>query len=1126
MDSTFVAAGRRATWILRRPVWPPVPTLVCALVAIVTVVAPFLLMASSKDITWSMALGVPVILCGLLFGALPGALSGVALIFAAAYAENALGRGFLDSVWDYAVAGTMVGFAGGASGWVSTLSSEYRRLLVEVAGLMEKARRDEDALRESAERYRNIFESSRVSLWEQDITELRSALDRLKAAEGGDLRECLARTPELVASCARAIRVINVNDATLRLADAGSKEELLASLDTWISGGDSSLLSLFKDSMIAIADGAERFDGESSAVTLKGRLIDVAVSCDIPAASDPHPHMFVSVMDVTGRRQALDRISRLNRLYAVLSEINHVIAKAEEAEALFAEVCRIAVEQGKFRMAWIGVLDDATGLVRPVASSGFTGSYLDSAVFSARDVPEGRGTVGTAIREGRAARISDVGLEERAAPWREAALAHGYRSLASVSFQAAGRAVGALSVYSAEPMFFDEEEIALIEQIGADLTFALRTIEEEETRRKAEEALRIERNLLRTLVDNLPDSVYVKDRSGRKTMANPVDVRIAGRAAEAELLGRTDLEIYPRDIAVRFLADDRLVVETGLPVLDREEYFVSAEGEKRWLLTSKLPLRDDLGRVVGLVGIGRDITARLEAEAANRLLASAVKQAGEMIMITDAAGAIQYVNPAFEAFTGYSEREVLGRNPRILKSDAQDSAFFEELWRTIAGGKSWSGRIVNRKKDGTTYTESATISPVHDPSGAILNYIAVKRDRTRELLLEEQLRQAQKMESVGRLAGGVAHDFNNMLQVIIGFVEISLPQIDAGGALHKNLQEIRKATQRSSELVGQLLAFARKQTVSPKVLDVNDAVGGTLKMLQRLIGDGVVLAWRPGDSAGKISIDPYQLDQILANLAANARDAISGAGTLLVETSSAMLDETFCAGNSGSVPGDYAVITVRDTGRGMERETLSHLFEPFFTTKSVGKGVGLGLATVYGIVKQNNGFIDVSSEPGRGTTFTIYLPRVHAESLGGTPPEALAPHLPRGSETVLVVDDEAGILDLMEKMLSSLGYAVLTAKTPEEAIEAAIGRPGSIDLLMTDVVMPRMNGSELARRVASIKPGLRCLFVSGYTLDFVEQQGVLTEGVHFISKPFSVALLAEKVREALRGASTPFPGAD
>ncbi len=380
--------------------------------------------------------------------------------------------------------------------------------------------------------------------------------------------------------------------------------------------------------------------------------------------------------------------------------------------------------------------------------------------------------------------------------------------------------------------------------------------------------------------------------------------------------------------------------------------------------------------------------------------------------------------------------------------------------------------------------------------------------------LQEQLVQAQKMELVGRLAGGVAHDFNNMLGVILGHTELAMEQVDPDDPLFTNLEEIDKAAQRSTDLTRQLLAFARKQTVSPEVLDLNELVPGTLRMMQRLIGEDIELVWSPGPDLWPLRIDPSQIDQILANLCVNARDAITGVGMVTIETKNTTIDEAYCADHASFSPGQYIELTVSDNGCGMPNEVLDHLFEPFFTTKGVGKGTGLGLATTYGIIRQNRGFVKVYSESGSGTTFRIFLPR-HRGSQGEKPRVSTEEALQGGDETILLVEDEAANRRLGAQMLEQLGYRVLVAGTPRRAMLLAEEYAGEIDLLLTDVVMPEMNGRELAEQLRERYPELRLLFMSGYTANVIAQHGVLEEGVNFLQKPFSTMTLASGVRAAL-----------
>ncbi len=380
--------------------------------------------------------------------------------------------------------------------------------------------------------------------------------------------------------------------------------------------------------------------------------------------------------------------------------------------------------------------------------------------------------------------------------------------------------------------------------------------------------------------------------------------------------------------------------------------------------------------------------------------------------------------------------------------------------------------------------------------------------------LQAQLFQARKMESIGQLAGGVAHDFNNMLTVILGQAVVALMHMDENHPHFAGLQEIRTAAERLAVLTRQLLTFARKQVVEPRVVDLNQTVSSMLSLLRQLIGEDITLIWLPATDLWPIKMDPSQIDQILANLCVNARDVIDGVGALTIETRTSTLDTEFCAAHPGSVPGDYVELVISDNGCGMDNETLDNIFEPFFTTKEPGKGTGLGLASVYGVVKQNNGYISVVSEAGIGTTFRVYLPQhlgTTAQTSGKHPDEPPV----RGNETILVVEDEPGILNIVTLQLEWAGFTVLPAATPDEAMQLARDNAGKMHLLLSDVLMPEMNGRDLARNLLTLYPGLKQLFMSGYTADVIASQGILDEGVNFIQKPFSTTELVDKVREVL-----------
>ncbi|NCO61400.1 MAG: hypothetical protein COX16_09295 [Deltaproteobacteria bacterium CG23_combo_of_CG06-09_8_20_14_all_51_20] len=502
-----------------------------------------------------------------------------------------------------------------------------------------------------------------------------------------------------------------------------------------------------------------------------------------------------------------------------------------------------------------------------------------------------------------------------------------------------------------------------------------------------------------------------------------------------------------------------------------------------------------------------------ESEEKYRLL---IANAGEAIFIVQ-NDVVKFPNPKALEMSGYSTEELASIPFIDLIHPSDKEAVLEEYLRLQEGKQPelFPFRFID-KKGKERWVELTTAPIIWESKPGILCFL---RDVTEEKKLEAQFMQAQKMEAVGRLAGGVAHDFNNMLTVIIGNTEIALNDVASSDQLYTRLQNVENAARRSADLTRQLLAFARKQTIAPRVLNLNDTVSSMLSLLRRLIGEDIDLAWRPWEELWPVKMDPSQIDQVLANLCVNARDAIAGVGKVTVETGNIAFDEAYCASHADFVPGEYVLLAVSDDGCGMNEETRSHLFEPFFTTKGVGKGTGLGLATVYGIVKQNDGFINVYSEPGQGTMFRIYFPRHKAEP-AETLVESAAETPPAGRETLLVVEDEKAILDLTESILEKLGYAVLTAKTPGEAIRLVEEHTADIHLVITDVVMPEMNGPDLAERLASVRPGLKYLYMSGYTANVIAHRGVLKEGVHFVEKPFSMKDLATKVREVLDQKST------
>ncbi len=639
------------------------------------------------------------------------------------------------------------------------------------------------------------------------------------------------------------------------------------------------------------------------------------------------------------------------------------------------------------------------------------------------------------------------------------------------------------------------------------------------TKRAKEMLIERERDLS-AVVDNLPGLVSRVDRDLRYRFASKGYERVFGFRPQ-DVIGRTMAEIIGPETfkqieayAHRALAGEQVTFESPIK---------KPTGEMEYGLVSFVPDAYADGTIQGFLILAMDITARKQAEEALRkqseFLAVLLETIPRPIYYKDAAGKYMGCNKAFEEFVGRSRVEIIGKTVYALATpERADQLHQMDLELLAAPGKQTYERQVEGRSGELRHVifNKATIlhhDRIEGIIGVISDITARRRSEEEREKLREQLHQAQKIESIGRLAGGVAHDFNNKLGVIIGHAEIMQEVMGPADPLRPHLLEIIKSARRSAELTRQLLAFARKQTISPKVLDLNELISGMLSMLRRLIGEDIELAWHPGAGLWPVRMDPTQIDQILANLAVNARDAITGVGHLTIRTENrVVVDER--RPHSEFVPGEYVLLSVSDTGCGMSAESLERLFEPFYTTKEVGKGTGLGLATVYGIVKQNDGFIHVQSQAGKGTVFSIYLPRVAVENPVRAVPATTAKPT-GGSETILLVEDEDPILELSMTILTRYGYTVLAAKSPEEALAISESNQGPLHLLITDVILPQMNGRDLQELIKSRYPEIRTLFMSGYTADVIARHGVLDDGVDFLEKPFSIHALTAKVREVL-----------
>jgi len=639
-------------------------------------------------------------------------------------------------------------------------------------------------------------------------------------------------------------------------------------------------------------------------------------------------------------------------------------------------------------------------------------------------------------------------------------------------------------------------------------------------RKRAEEEFRQSQQRLRMHIENTPLAVVEWDLDFRVVSWNPSAEKIFGYSRE-EAVGRHGEFIVPtqwhpqvEQVWQKLLKQEGGSRSTNNNVT-KDGRIISCE----WYNT---PLVAENGRVLGVASLVHDVTERERAEAKFRGL---LESAPDSMVVTDQQGKIVLVNAQTEKVFGYKREELLNREIEMLMPErfrdrhpAHRAAFASHPEVREMGKRL---ELFGLRKDGTEFPIEVSLSPLETDQGTLIS--SGIRDTTERLALEERLRQSQKMEAVGRLAGGVAHDFNNLLTIILGYSQILADGLPAGTRLADSTAQIKSAGERAAGITRQLLAFSRKTVLSPRVINLNDIVLNLDSLLRRLIGEDIEVMTVPANDLGMAKADPGQIEQVIMNLALNSRDAMPQGGKLTLETSNATLDETYARGHQPVEPGQYVMLAVSDTGHGMAEETMGRIFEPFYTTKEVGKGTGLGLSMVYGIVKQSGGYIWVYSEPDQGTTFKIYLPRVD-QPAERTSAERHPMSVARGTETILLVEDDPQLRELSSSVLSHCGYRVLKAATPEEGLAICESNHQEIRLLVTDVVMPRMNGRQLAERIQKVCPKIRVLYISGYTDNAIVHYGVLDPGLWFLAKPFTLSSLVAKVREVLDSATSSAPG--
>ncbi len=666
---------------------------------------------------------------------------------------------------------------------------------------------------------------------------------------------------------------------------------------------------------------------------------------------------------------------------------------------------------------------------------------------------------------------------------------------------------------------FTADDLVLVETLASYASVALQNARAHEAlRREIQERDRVdatlmrERELLRILVDHLPDNIYVKDTEGRFLLNNAVSLRILNAGSQEEALGKTDFDFMPACMAAYYQSIVQGFLRAGKAVVEQDVFYPERE-LRRWVADTKILLRDAQGQVIGLLGVGRDITARKEAEQAREALLAQLQQQAEQVqliidvvpdgvLLLDNQRRLVHANPA-------------GRRYLDILTDAKIGDVLDEVGGILTVDLMFDGPA---RKWREIQIQECTFEVIVQPTPAAsteAEWVLVIREMTVERELQARLRQQDRLAVMGQLAGGVAHDFNNILTAIRGYVELVLGELAPGHPLRADLEEVQRAADRAAALINQLLVFSRHQWLKPQVLDLNAVVGEMEKMLRPLISESIDLHFYLSPDVGLVMADRGQIEQVVLNLVVNARDAMPHGGTLTLSTRRVDLDRDYVASHPGAAVGPYILLLVGDTGAGIKPDVLPRIFEPFFTTKSSGQGTGLGLSTVHGIVTQSGGHIDVGSVLGQGSTFKVYLPLL-PDGSADAPATAVFPGEPSlGSETILLVEDEIVVRELARRVLERRGYTVLVARMPGEAIRLIQEYRGAIALLLTDVVMPEMDGGELARRLRIDRPDMRVLYMSGYTGDALDRYGLSSGEVSLIEKPFSPNALADRVRAVL-----------
>jgi PAS domain S-box-containing protein len=865
-----------------------------------------------------------------------------------------------------------------------------------------------------------------------------------------------------------------------------------------------------------------------------GHIIDVSMYGRIIKINNK-PYMFGFLKDITEQKKAVASLSRLNRTLRTLTKCNEMLVRAENESELLEKICSVIVVEGGYRFAWVGYGEHDEGKrIRPMAYAGHEEGYLEKLDITWAEVEAGMGPSGIAIRTEQPSYVKDIENDSTFAIWRNEALERGYRSSLAVPLSFSGQ-TGSLNIYAAEPDAFDAEEIELMVQLANDLGYGIKSLRTREKHQRTSEALwesaeeykklaiqrNQERNLLRALIDSIPDLIFFKDHESIYLGCNKAFEAFAGRS-EKNLIGRTDLDLFPREVGEFFREMDRQMMAQRT-ARRNEEWVDYPDGRHVYLETLKTPFYDKDGNVLGLIGISRDITARNQAEQALKdseaLLRKVFEAIPDLLVVLDKD--LRILKSNWHGYENIVDLSVHDNKPYCYEVffEAQENPCEScHVIDVLNSGKPVSTEMFNPLRN--AYREIHAY-PVFDEAGEVSMVVELikdiselKRERNERKKLEAQLLQAQKMEAIGQLAGGIAHDFNNILTAIIGYAEIISVRLEQGSPLRHFIEQVLKSSERAAELVNSLLSFSRKHVLHPRPVNLCEIVQGLKKMLGRIVREDIDFRTTVFEKELVVLADKGQIEQMLMNFVTNAKDAMPQGGTLSVDLSPVSMDSDFAHAYGFGEHGDYACLSVTDTGCGMDEETQKKIFEPFFTTKDVGKGTGLGMAIIYGIVKQHNGYINVYSELGRGTTFRVYLPLMAEEK--GEIPEAVCVESPKGgNETILLVEDDPTVRELHRMILEEAGYTVIEAIDGQDALAKFMKHQPVIDMLATDVVMPNIDGKRLFLEIQAYRPEIKVLFMSGYTKDIVIGKGVLDDETDFISKPVTPSVLLGKVRNIL-----------